>query len=475
MFVILSRSKPLLSTYTLPPQSVCLVFEPIPEGYRKAYEWITKRGATQHKDAKVYRVLIPCTADKHVHDLAEYELLAEPKPEFKGTIESWPDSTVFEIQAISNLEDTLPSDPHSVNWPFPSQGRVFDIWAGGYCSERALYTPHLFTGLTTVQQFILDECSQKDSTRTVQEIVALTAAHFRIDPTAATEQIEALRQGQSPWILSTLGKTLPVLVRKGYPDPLLPFYLLNGPFPYPATRILHYFKETIVEGKRLTYGADERDVVPSCPNYTFVKRQDGTWIATSTSTPDGTVRLPYGMSLVEGFKSLSSDDEEVTVELSWSRITVPDPEERSAFLSVQVPIIPKLRFHTGPGGHTLVTFQTVSEYIDAWKQEKIKFLMEENQRTRFQRSCRQKEREFLRTLFVQAKFEDELGRLKRVFVDESEAEKRQRLEVEYGEEYVEPLCNIPIYKLGGASFAEGEPEPVSARDRWANQLAEYHT
>lgn len=490
-FIILSKQKPFLYSYTLPPDSKCLVFDSTPEGYRRACQWIQQHRPTPQ--TPLCRLVIPCTQDGKVGDLCDYELLPEPRPHFCGRVDAWPPDTVFAVAPIlldvEGGEATPRVNPSpNMRWPAPSENRFSDLYGCGYCSERALTHPDPFTGLTRIQLYVMDEAGspptdsqgeeeeeEGDSSAppvSVNELCQRASLHFNVPEAVVMDQMCALARGNEPWI--RVKPALPsragvlVIARKDFRHPLLPPHLLNGPFPMSRRFVYEGFRDMIVEGKvNVPWHAD----APTCAPYAFT-RISGAWYSYASIIPStGIITLPYGMNLSEAIRILKPHPVFDVIEESWQYLSVPDRADRAQVLPLQTLITPSLTFCSPASPHELITYASVADYAYAWKELKLDDLMKQTADNRFKNQCLEKEQSVLRTILVNAMDEHDNGNPFRVLLDENIYQKRARLEALHGEEYTRHLLHLPLYKMG-PEFLEWEDKiPMdSERDRWASKL-----
>lgn len=463
-FVLLSKHHPFLHSYHLPEEeSKCLVFDSTPDGYRKACQWISKHRKTVRK---VYRLVIPCTSDGKTSTLADYELLPAPRPPFVGRVDAWPDDTVFAIQPI--LLDVEEGNPN-MRWPVPSQGRFSDLYGCGYCSERALYYPNIYTGLTRIQYEFLSQAGDNVEMH-VDELCARTAARFMgVDDTVIMEQVTALARGNQPWI--RVRPALPsragvvTILYKNYAHPLLPLYLLNGPYPMAKRVVFSKLYDMIVEGMVNVPWPLEP---PTCAPHAFITTHGAVYSYATVTPSTGLVTLPYGMPLGEATLALKSMPE-MCVEQSWQHLLVPDPADRSKVIPLQTTIQPKFVFYHTP--HELITFSTLAEFVYRWKEVKLDAMVQLEIDQAHQNACIEKERTVLRQIYNETKFEREDGNIVRMYFDDSIEEKRARFEMNQGEEFADHLLHLPLYKMGREYMDWEDVVKIhSPRDRWANEL-----
>lgn len=156
-----------LEAYTLPTKGALIIFEPTPEGYRSAFNWICSNPFVR----PLYRLVIPYASG--YNDMVDY-LLLEPDRRCKVTIcntlkaqnkSGLYKDKQYEIIPINDAPCREPWDQTSKNmadylnntpkWPFKSEQRRIDYYCAGYLTQPAIFFPRLLSGLNKIQEEIL--------------------------------------------------------------------------------------------------------------------------------------------------------------------------------------------------------------------------------------------------------------------------------------------------------------------------------
>jgi hypothetical protein len=454
---ILSKCHPQRWRQARPDSGALLIFDHDPAGYRKAYTWITKEWS---KIGPLYRLLIPCGGQgiRDLDDLERARRIAPPGPQNTGYVECWPDGAQFQVERI--IIDEVPTNPDELEWPSPA--RILDepgtvllstIFRCGYCSERELRFPDIFTGLTAVQQFIVDRARERSAT--MHELVSCAAARFRLEYDTVAEQYELLTFGNRPLILSPPGRAC--YARVGEIDPSIPNWLVNGSFPLDPMAVRECFRAMIRKGEN---AGGWEDLKPSCPPYIF-QFGDGRWWCNSPQVIGGGIKPPYGWTLArfrEQFKQ--------KVVSSWTCVKATD---------TPLPIDFRLVFYD-PEMTRLVTFHTFREYAVRWFELKIQSLI----RAAFSRSFFEKrieqEYEYLRQIWSCARFDirkDDEVYSNRMYIDEDLPAKEKRLMETFGPDNFTYLHELPIWKIGPHLYYDEDVmprDPPFASDKWMKEL-----
>jgi hypothetical protein len=453
-FIILTPNRPLVHHYALPPEddldkTYVLVFDTTPEGYRKAYAWLEKNLDRLAEDkVNVYRLVIPCC--DRANDLSEYVLLPEPKPTFRGTVDAYPPSHKFAIQKIVLDRDELKTLQSKVTLCYPAWPiqdftcTLSNIWISGFCSERHLYLPNLYTGLTAIQLYMLQTC--EENRFSFAEITTLAAKHFKVDENLVATQLFALTQGSYPFLLNThyLASHI-VKVRPGYENPLLPPYALNGSLPCAIEPIFHLFVFMLKTEKH--FPKDNVHLIPECAPFAFSHSRD-VWHTNATVDKEtGIVEPPYGVTKQDYFRKLQKDNPDIDIECTWKGIYIPIKAERNYVKLDSIEIQPNWTFWDDRNDK-VVTFENIKFYLIAWKYVKEDYGVEDLKQYLHERACLLEERKFLRDIYVNVKFVNEYGQRRRCYYDENARQKRIRLAQVHGKQYVDHLWNVPIRKVG---------------------------
>lgn len=154
-----------LEEYTLPSKGALLIFEPTPEGYRRAFNWICSNPFIR----PLYRLLIPYAIG--YNDMADF-LLLEPDRRcrvkicntIKAQAKQYKDKQYDIVpindapcreswdQTSKNMADYLNNTP---KWPFKCEQRRIDYYCAGYLTQPSIFFPRLISGLNKIQEEVL--------------------------------------------------------------------------------------------------------------------------------------------------------------------------------------------------------------------------------------------------------------------------------------------------------------------------------
>ncbi len=480
MFNVLSRHQPRLWIQPRPkePDAIVLVFDHVPEGYRKACEWIA---ANWDGTFPLYRLIIPCSQDKSTWDLCDFErkYSKPPQPRFVGCVDMWVEDTVFALQRIlCPAREALPT-PASVQfatWPPPrpttlseqmeTNGVPFAKLLGcGYCSERILHHPDPFTGLTRVQLYMIRQCQAESLTG--QEVMQRAAAKFRL-----SLPVERLSFGNAPWIAGFgpahgFARSEFVVLAPYASDlidnPTVPPWLMNGPFPIPEMSLSVKFEALLKFGKSEAV-VSWSDLVPECPPYPIRRDPGGAWVALPRAIlqDPSACYLPYGVTMTEFAKSNQA------AELSWRAVRMPPGEVPGSPLQLRL---------TFARGHDLLVYSSLESYAHGWYDMKIDRMVRAKEDGDLKDDRIAREYRYLREIYMGATVprltSDGSTVQVRAYLDETEPERKRRLIQTYGELHFAHLWAVPLRKLGANVLMDEDdfvPDAASAQERWLKDL-----
>jgi hypothetical protein len=272
------------------------------------------------------------------------------------------------------------------------------------------------------------------------------------------EQYDSLCMGHSPWIPSTpsMAKSRTVTIPP-QDTTLLPMLLLNGPYPISIHLLYGYFYEKIVEAKVITFGQYMKQFThPTCPPSTMTYHAGHrVWISRA-HVLQGKVILPYGMSLLMARELLKQKD--IHVECSSDDLYCTDPQLVSS-LTTEIPCYEKTTITCmhPEKPHVVVTYASLEEYVDAWLVVKLRYVSMLREQDKIRLLRRKYERRLCQKIFNRNRVLNAKGEEIRYFVEEDKMEKRMRLEMDFGEEFVEHLWNLPIHNIDPSCLLQ-DPE-----------------
>ena len=444
---------------------------------------------TTTPNLRVFKLIVPCCAS--AEEWCTYMNLQEPRPDYKGRVEDYPPSTVFRIQEIKLNMDELAAVQAKESWPLDVQTDPFTFtacWSSGYVSDKYILYPDVLTGLSAVQHYLMDRWSTGLS---FQQGITCAALYFLMKESVVVTQARTLTLGNFPYI-RVRSPHAPVEIRvESTTNPLLPSLAMHGPFPVSIVCLCNLFLKSLEQGTTLLSSSF---MLATAPFGALCVREEGTdtWKTTAHVHPKTKqIHLPHGVSIAEMAEWLQ--EQGIGFEKAWNGLYLLP----SSSLSIQFPRIKLSQeldcWDTELG--CVVSFATMSDYLLAWKEKKLVQLVSEFVDYEQVRSCLLREREFIREISGGNKFQDEYGRLKRKYIDETTVAKRSRLEDAYGKhgpECVNYLWNIPFRKITVFALlfdteeekkdehlnAYGEsdvhirdyPERACGRDLWVDQL-----
>ena len=416
MFHIFSKSPPILPDISdLPPNTNILVFDPTPSGYRQVIAWIDK-----HPDTDYARVILPLNA----LDIDVGDAITRQHYEFK--YDKNPMWTPVKVIFVSG-----PETRSAEQWPFLTLHRRLDFVLALQVLEDDVLLPDAYSGLSRAQQhLLLHKELGEDAT------IALTVQRFEFPLAKIRPQWHALSRGNRPVLL--------------YPDEHqpVPRLLTNGMYPVHVKVIVEKIRAYMQTGKMPCW----EGVVSShaiSHNHSVSRCEydvQGNIIAPPYSVHRDVFHLmnvKHCTSLsTHSFRYAPSATEHLEVKLQWNG------QCRAGQM-----------------------FMTIQAYMDWWilqaHDHMVEYLiqMEEEAKTDIYR------REFLLSFYVNKKFELNDGTHRRCFIDESEGQKRARIDYTYGGHHeflhteIGDICSDVIY-------TKTVNIPESARDIWATLLDE---
>ncbi len=411
---------PIVLETPLPADAVLLVFDTTLVGYKQAAQWLQRTPP----GPPLYRLVIPYSDQDDVGD----HLFSGSQSPVLGTYDAHPMEARFRVVPIwQGLEDRDPRD-----WPFPSRHALLDFQCAiQYLEDQALLRD-AFLGISRVQAYML-ELPEGD------EVVAMASVKFGI----------TLTQSRRQWEMLELGNYPARRYRQMGEAQIMPYVLLNGPYPlHPELlrrAIIEYIDKGVVFnqwGRHAPWCKGSRVTGNTCH-----AKQEGGWI----------VAPPYGVG----------KDEFQRANAGWFR---PTEQQPFRFLA-DAP-------HHGTAEMTWdpvflgKRFETIDAYFESWVREAEMRMGRHRGEMEAAIEKEAKRADFLRGFVVGSTFPDEYGARKLCYVDEPNAEKEARVMADYG--HVDFL-DTPIRMLDTRSidFTRFEPAPSCGRDLWVKYLHQF--
>lgn len=416
-YVLLTTTPPSLPTI---PEGILtvLVFDATLAGYRQAAVWIA-----QHPDIPIHRLLIPFSMQ--FRDAGDY-FEANSKEERLGVAGRFPPSYTFPLEPI-DMEET-----EARPWPFKSANRVVDFKQASVALQNELVLRDVRTGLSKIQLFMLQHREMEGDV-----VVAMTAAQFKLPLALVRQEQHKLCIGNLPaWTNGVID--------------VLPQVLLNGPVPFPSALLAEELKRWINFGTQ--------------PNWdTFSPSDLGCTVVQHTSSvtrdAEGTITaLPYGVSKL-AFQQANPGMDEGTC---WTPIRF--SKECDALLEVELVWDPV--FLQG-------TFSSIQAYMKEWTSLVRLELVALRKEMMQQIPQQERQRDFLRTIFVHKEVQNAQGLMIKCFLEETLDQKRARLDRDYESDY--SLLELPVRLLDRdkIDFADDVEIPDSPLDLWLQKLDPY--
>jgi len=439
--------------------AIILVFECVPEQYRKVCEWFWQN---KKNALPVYRYVIPCVDEndkdvmqllknntdtaKSIIDLGDFSDYNIPMVKFKGTFESWPEKYCYKLREIKidrisadfGVEKWASIADNSLLglyregfccseiWPQPTNNCISGFYRDGYCAERSLLLPELSSGISETQKEMISMMEEGETS--VAMILNRVSIKLNLGMALCEQQLHWLCTGNLKFA-ERRGKS--IILISPLPDACIPLRLVNGDFPISLKKACVALSNALRKKAKF----EEIDFLPpSCGSYLFkpIGTEYVTYCKVDESTDD--VILPYGVSpfnLTGEYVEVS----ESTVDGKIKGAMVdPDGPEWFIHLSRRVCVIDE---DTG----VIKVFPKLSDYVKVWVERyktravinRPKTVASEN----------------IRRMFLMAQFMSEREhRNRNLFKDLTKSEKRASLAAQYGEEHVTMLMKIPYADIG---------------------------
>jgi hypothetical protein len=462
--------------------AIVLVFECVPEQYRRVCEWFSKHYDHQ---SPVYRYLIPCKAVEnyddtlpdpdeiiesaasggpipeiaHVRrdvqptwDLGDYAYAGLDEANYQGRFECFPSSFRYSLSRINVdvIDGTFISQLTTAEWPQPTENSLSGFYRDGYCSERLKLFPRLLSGTSRLQDEILALVTKGETS--VAIILNSVSAKTFVSMELCERQLHGLCIGNLPFI-KRRGGTVEII--KPLPYSCIPLRLVNGDCPLPVKKVAEVMRDYLSAAKPIEL-MDE--VKPACwpykfgrgvpPEGTAPEYEDGTIAVTTVHIDEETSRvtLPYGISPYSAIDA---------IHVSWKTIDgvvygeLKDPSRKWTIQLVRKTTLLDM-------SDNIVTFRKPSDYVKAWITAYTNRAIDERPSKIDFEAKRQM---FIVALHLQKTYQDLRTKQKKVwFFQQNDAKKRAEIEDTYGREYVEPFMNIPVSQIGPEILDEIEEE-----------------
>jgi hypothetical protein len=210
-------------------------------------------------------------------------------------------------------------------------------------------------------------------------------------------------------------------------EPDLPMGLVDGPIPYDPRLVAEYALAVIY--RRGSYSS----FLPLPANFERVSSSEYVQRCRPQLGQTHLTRLPYGYS--ESDLVNAGTWAESKYEVGHDGLTIPIGEWRA---------------YAGDKEYT-----DPETYVRDWIREKAQRI--ERDRYKKDEFCKKREA-FIRTIWVNKKFANAYGDIKREYLDERREQKRQRAIRDFGAEYADALLSLPILCFGPDADEEDQEE-----------------
>jgi hypothetical protein len=372
-----------------------IVFECVPEQYRKVYEWL-KANPKERETGKLFRLRIPCVRAGKIYDWSPYVEQTKREAEFTGLFEKWPLTYRYEL--------------------IPLEDELF-LFQNGYESENDVTLPDFFTGLSKIQSLLFEE-ARKVNTLSIAIEVVCTKLYISKD--LCKKHMRGLCRGNIP-LAKRNGNTL---VTEEI-EACFPYYLVNGPYPYPVLTVIRVLR-SMLKGASLAF----IDGMPVCPPYLFERNLKGEIWSHGHTTKEGALIFPYGDDDEPNEKDYQVYFEEGngTIHGRWKGTPRSSRIREGVFRFVYQ-------------NQKVIEFQTATEYLEEWmKQKSMAMALARPRAMQYEVT----KKRFLRDLYERTVFEEQ-GVEHCIFIHETQEAKRTRIRRDYQGFY--ELMEIPVCEI----------------------------
>lgn len=173
-------------TSILKDDSILFVSDSTPQGFQWICEYIDDPANHAKLNNKTwYRVVVPFSTSYSTP--AQYRIDKSNEP----ILASFDASDLFSTLQVEEIKQTnermTREQVEKMDWPFPHQGTIKDLYGNAYCSQRHLLYPDLFIGCTEIQQFYL---LPENHHRIQRELALLASSRFRIELKTCLAQLK---------------------------------------------------------------------------------------------------------------------------------------------------------------------------------------------------------------------------------------------------------------------------------------------
>ena len=396
MYEVFVSNPPVLPTLRnlVEPNAKVLVFEPTIPGYRKAIKWLK---ANPSPSFPVYRLVVP-NVDGYM-DTGDELVMTERRK-------------AGEVVKIEIGDDTRSVE----SWPFKSESRILDFEMGLKSMLDRVLLRDAYEGYSLVQRAMAGLSEDR--------AIKTAMIEFDITQEEAEDQWCKMNQGNVPWGKNELQ--------------VLPYVLLNGPYPIAPEILYEGVKEYVRLGRVTPLPVKQ----PSCKGYIFV----GETSKCQLSSDGNVVGLPYGISPTR-FNQVNAMKKVKTG-------VYKSPCGLSTYQCVW-----DGKFAGGK------LFPTLQDYWKWWVEETHKKMIDKLVEAEEDNKRHERKLEFMRDIHVGKK-----DGMQRWFLDEDMETKRARIARDYEGDF--DLLNTPVGSIDLTTIFNWEiqSKPESAREFWLDRL-----
>lgn len=450
-----------------------LVFECVPHQYRMVVEWFEN----SYKDSTlpVFRYVIPCgkvtrndpSEDQRViTDLGDYLAEGLDIDEYRGRFSHLPPEHCYEVAQIKAgyISDM---DPVKIKWPRPTQHSLSGFYRDGHCSLHRAITPRLQTGLSRIQELIIDYA--KSGEKSANVILHRVANKVLESVQVCEYQLYRLSIGNMPFLSR---REDVVTLYNPAPSSYLPLLLFNGDYPIDKRRGIKIILDHLKYQKELDLLDREP---PCCSPYLFKLNGDGCYHA-HLKTNVASLRLVFPYTIypqlyIDELRARRAQESAnpdvpvapypVDVDFITMNGKVYGRDTQIQSNPWKVPISPAKVVINDAG--EFVAYNLLSSYVRAWI-DAFSTNLAEIRPDRYDEDM--KREQMITTIMINTPFDCRLTKeKKREFTDRTRDKKRAYIASTYGEKYVDKFMAIPIGDVGPEIFDNIHDDGSILRDK----------